>query len=199
MRKALMTLCALAFAAPALAQDEVGITPDMMSVTVETANGPVEIMRNQDTSATVGEFWQQTSRPCPNFCIQPMVPAPGVTPVGEIEVLEFLQSGDAILVDGRIRPQYEEGTIPGAISVPYTEAADRLGDLGCEVDFDGWICEGDLPNVVLFCNGPWCGQSPTAARRMIEAGFPAENLYYYRGGMQNWNMLGLTVMPGGAS
>ncbi|GAA5076829.1 rhodanese-like domain-containing protein [Roseibacterium beibuensis] len=199
MRKALMTLCALAFAAPALAQDEVGITPDMMSVTVETANGPVEIMRNQDTSATVGAFWQQTSRPCPNFCIQPMVPAPGVTPVGELEVLEFLQSGDAILVDGRIRPQYEEGTIPGAISVPYTEAADRLGDLGCEVDFDGWICEGDLPNVVLFCNGPWCGQSPTAARRMIEAGFPAENLYYYRGGMQNWNMLGLTVMPGGAS
>jgi rhodanese-related sulfurtransferase len=51
--------------------------------------------------------------------------------------------------------------------------------------------------VVLFCNGPWCGQSPTAARRMIEAGFPAENISYYRGGMQSWNMLGLTVVPGG--
>jgi rhodanese-related sulfurtransferase len=85
------------------------------------------------------------------------------------------------------RSQFEEGTIPGAISVPYLEAADRLGELGCEIDFDGWICEGDLPQVVLFCNGPWCGQSPTAARRMIEAGFPAENISYYRGGMQNWN------------
>ena len=79
--------------------------------------------------------------------------------------------------------------------MPYTEAADRLGELGCEVDFDGWICE-EVPRVVLFCNGPWCGQSPTAARRMIEAGYPAEQIYYYRGGMQNWNMLGLTVVPG---
>lgn len=96
---------------------------------------------------------------------------------------------------GRIRAQYEEGTIPGAISVPYTEAADRLGEFGCEIDFDGWICEAELPDVVLFCNGPWCGQSPTAARRMIEAGYPAERIYYYRGGMQSCNMLGLTVMP----
>jgi hypothetical protein len=31
---------------------------------------------------------------------------------------------------------------------------------------------------------------------MIEAGFPAEKIFYYRGGMQNWNMLGLTVIPG---
>ena len=125
-----------------------------------------------------------------------MIPAPGVTTIGELEVLEFLRTGTGVLVDGRIRTEYEEGTIPGAISVPYTEAADRLGGVGGEVDFDGWICEGDIPNGVLFCNGPWCGQSPTAARRMIEAGYPAENIYYYRGGMQNWNMLGLTVVPG---
>jgi rhodanese-related sulfurtransferase len=197
MRRRFCTLSlALALtAAPALAQ-EVGITSDMMTVTVETPAGPVEIMRNQDTEATVGAFWQQTSRPCPSFCIQPLIPAPGVTPVGELEVLEFLKTGGAVLVDGRVRPQFEEGTIPGAISVPYTEAADRLGELGCEPDFEGYLCEGEVPNVVLFCNGPWCGQSPTAARRMIEAGFPAEKLFYYRGGMQMWNGLGLTVVPG---
>ncbi|MEH6648135.1 MAG: rhodanese-like domain-containing protein [Sulfitobacter sp.] len=107
-----------------------------------------------------------------------------------------MQSSDAVLVDGRIRPQYEQGTIPGAISVPYTEAADRLDEFGCKVDFDGWICKTDVPAVVLFCNSPWCGQSPTAARRMIEAGFPAEKIFYYRGGMQSWNMLGLTVILG---
>jgi len=176
--------------------DTVGISRDTMSVTVPTADGPVEIMRNQDTAARLGEPWVKTSRPCPNFCIQPMSPSAGVTTIGELEVLAFLQSGDALLVDGRIRSQYEEGTIPGAISVPYTEAADRLGEFGCEIDFDGWICEGELPNIVLFCNGPWCGQSPTAARRMIEASYPAERIYYYRGGMQSWNMLGLTVVPG---
>jgi rhodanese-related sulfurtransferase len=186
----------LAMIATTSAANEVGISANTMSVTVQTADGPVEIMRNQDTEARLGEPWVRTSRPCPNFCIQPMSPAPGVTTIGELEVLEFLQSSDAVLVDGRIRPQYQQATIPGAISIPYTEAADRLGQLGCEVDFDGWICEADVPAVVLFCNGPWCGQSPTAARRMIEAGFPADKIFYYRGGMQSWNMLGLTVVPG---
>ncbi len=28
---------------------------------------------------------------------------------------------------------------------------------------------------------------------MIEAGFPAEKVFYYRAGMQGWRMLGLTV------
>ena len=179
----------------ALAQD-VGITRDMMSVTIETPRGQVEIMRNQDSEARLAGPWTKTSRPCPNFCIQPMVPAPGVTPVGELEVLNFLKSGEALLVDGRVRRQFEAGTIPGAISLPYNEAADRLDEVGCEVDFDGWICGDDLHAVVLFCNGPWCGQSPTAARRMIAAGFPAEKIHYYRGGMQSWNSLGLTVVPG---
>lgn len=195
MRTILLSVFLAAVSGPAMA-DQVGITKDIMSVTVQTDSGAVEIMRNQDTDARLGEPWVQTSRACPNFCIQPMTPAPGVTTIGELEVLDFLQSDDAVLVDGRVRTQYLEGTIPGAVSVPYTEAADRLGEFGCEIDFDGWICEAEVPNVVLFCNGPWCGQSPTAARRMIEAGFPAEKIYYYRGGMQNWNMLGLTVIPG---
>lgn len=32
-----------------------------------------------------------------------------------------------------------------------------------------------------------------AALRMIDAGYPAEWIVYYRGGMQAWRMLGLTV------
>jgi hypothetical protein len=31
---------------------------------------------------------------------------------------------------------------------------------------------------------------------MIEAGFPAERIYYYRGGMQMWQLFGLTVVEG---
>lgn len=185
----------LLLASPAMA-DPVGITPDVMSVTVETPSGPVEIAREQDNAAVIEGDFAQIARPCPNFCIQPMVPAPGVTPIGELELMEFLQDPKAVVIDGRIRPEFEAGTIPGAVSVPYTEAADRLGELGCEPDFDGWICEGTHPKVALFCNGPWCGQSPTAARRMIEAGYPAELIHYYRGGMQMWRMLGLTVVPG---
>lgn len=188
-------LALLLLASPAMA-DPVGITPDVMSVTVETPSGPVEIAREQDNAAVIEGDFAQIARPCPNFCIQPMVPAPGVTPIGELELMEFLQDPEAVVIDGRIRPEFEAGTIPGAVSVPYTEAADRLGELGCEPDFEGFICEGTHPKVALFCNGPWCGQSPTAARRMIEAGYPAELIHYYRGGMQMWRMLGLTVVPG---
>jgi rhodanese-related sulfurtransferase len=39
----------------------------------------------------------------------------------------------------------------------------------------------------------WCGQSPTAIRAMIAAGYPAEKIQYYRGGMQDWRILGLSV------
>lgn len=197
MRMLLPATFAAMLALPgATTAQEVGITPEMPSLTFQTDAGPVTIQRNQDTDARVADKWTKTSRPCPMFCIQPLVPAPGVTPVAELEVLEALRTGSHVLVDGRVRTQFEEGTIPGAISVPYTEAADRLDVLGCELDFDGFLCEGVETKVILFCNGPWCGQSPTAARRMIEAGFPAENISYYRGGMQAWNGLGLTVMPG---
>ena len=50
--------------------------------------------------------------------------------------------------------------------------------------------------MALFCNGIWCGQSPTAIRNMIEAGYPPERIAYYRGGMPTWRLLGVTVSNG---
>jgi rhodanese-related sulfurtransferase len=192
MKRATLALC-LALPGAALAEP-VGITKNMMSVTVETEDGAVEISRVQDNANELDGEWARTSRPCPNFCIQPMIPAPGVTTIGELELLAFLKDPNVVVVDGRVRKDFEGGAIPGAVNIPYTEAADRLGELGCEPDFDGFLCDGpEVKSVALYCNGPWCGQSPTAARRMIEAGFPAEKIYYYRGGMQVWRMLGLTV------
>ncbi|WP_460274249.1 rhodanese-like domain-containing protein [Celeribacter sp. ULVN23_4] len=193
MRLALM----LSVLAGAACADPVGITADMMSATVETPSGAVEISRIQDNGNRLSGDWAQTSRPCPNFCIQPMTPAVGVTTIGELELIAMLQDPDAMVLDSRVKPDFDGGAIPGAVHMPYTEAADRLGELGCEPDFEGFICEGDqVKTVALYCNGPWCGQSPTAARRMIEAGFPAEKIHYYRGGMQVWRMLGLTVTGG---
>lgn len=186
-------LTAICLPMAAVAQS-VNITPDVSSVSIDVDGATVEIGRIQDEAHQISGEWARTSRACPNFCIQPMVPAPGVTPIGELEVLAFLQDPDVVVVDGRVRPDFEGGAIPGAVNIPYTEAADRLGELGCEPDFDGWICDGpDVKSAALYCNGPWCGQSPTAARRMIAAGYPAEKIYYYRGGMQAWRMLGLTV------
>ncbi len=171
----------------------VNIRPGLLSVTVETETGPVEIRRIQDNENRLTGDWAKTSRPCPNFCIQPMNPAPGVTTIGELELIDMLKDPEAIVIDSRVYKWYKDGTIPGSVHIPYTEVADRLDELGCEPDFDGWICEEARP-VALFCNGPWCGQSPTAIRAMIDAGYPAGKISYYRGGMNVWRLLGLSVI-----
>lgn len=179
-------------AAPVAAQEPVNIRSDIPTVTVQTPSGPVEIQRIQDPTNEVTGEWARTSRPCPPFCIQPMTPAPGVATIGELEMLDMLADEEAIVVDSRTPDWFEGGTIPGAINIPYTQVVDRLEDLGCEIDFDGWDCTEARP-VALFCNGLWCGQSPSAIRNMISAGYPADRIFYYRGGMQSWRVLGLSV------
>ena len=183
---------ALAMLASTATAETVGITKDMLSVTIATENGPVTIERNQDPEHVVTGEWARTSRPCPNFCIQPHSPAEGVSTIGELELIDMLQDPETVVIDSRTPDWFEGGTIPGAINIPYTYAIDELGRLGCQPDFDGWDC-AEAKTVALFCNGIWCGQSPTAIRNMIEAGYPAERIHYYRGGMQVWRLLGLTV------
>lgn len=170
----------------------VRIAPERPAVTVETADGPVTIERIQDPDHEVTGEWARTSRECPPFCIQPMTPAPGVTTIGELELLEKLQDPDVVVIDSRTPDWFAGGSIPGAVNIPYLESVERLGELGCEIGFDQWDC-AEAVEVALFCNGLWCGQSPTAIRWMIDAGFPAEKISYYRGGMQSWRVLGLTV------
>jgi rhodanese-related sulfurtransferase len=48
---------------------------------------------------------------------------------------------------------------------------------------------------VFYCNGPWCGQAPTNIKQLLALGYPAHKLKWYRGGMQDWKMLGLTTVP----
>lgn len=172
--------------------EPVNIRPDKPNVTIETPSGPQVISRIQDNTHEVTGEWARTSRPCPPFCIQPMSPAEGVTTIGELELLELLVDPEVKVIDSRTRDWFEGGTIPGAVNIPYTQIIDELASLGCEPDFEGWDCE-NAQRVALFCNGLWCGQSPTAIRNMIEVGYPPDRIFYYRGGMQSWRVLGLTV------
>ena len=187
---------ALLAAAPALA-NEVGITRDMRTVTVPTPDGEVVIERNQNTEAKLDGDFARTSRPCPPFCIQEMTPAEGVTTVGELELIELLKDPETLVIDSRTHDWFAGGTIPGAVNMPWNRISDQLGELGCEVGFDGWECEDAKP-VALFCNGPWCGQSPTNIKALVALGYPADKIYWYRGGMQLWRLLGLTVVKPGS-
>jgi hypothetical protein len=44
-----------------------------------------------------------------------------------------------------------------------------------------------------FCNGLHCAATPRCHPDAAAAGYPAESLLYYRGGIHDWVMLGLPV------
>ncbi len=174
---------------------EVRITKEMKSVSVSTEDGDVVIKRNPDEKNTINPAFAKTSRKCPPFCIQPFEVAPGVKTVGELEVINFLKDKKGVVVDARTVEWHVRGTIPGAKNIPFTQVASRLNELGCAKSYEKWDC-ANAKDVLLFCNGLWCGQSPTAIRAMLREGYPASKINYYRGGMQGWESVGLTVVEG---
>lgn len=193
-------------AGPAQAQD-VWITPDLPFFEFESGGEFYLIERDQDNEAVITDMFAKTSRACPPFCIQPFVVAEGVDTVGEVELLDFIQDyvepGNGFLVDARVESFFVMGTIPGAVNLPFNmfgaSSENPFLDqllilLGGKANAAGDWNFDDAAELMLFCNGPWCGQSPRAIKNLLELGYPAERLSYYRGGMQAWTSLGLTVM-----
>jgi rhodanese-related sulfurtransferase len=188
---------------------EVNITREVESVTVRHGEAEVNIMRNQNQKNTVNPAFAKTSRKCPPFCIQPATLAPGVETIAEIEMLDYLKrmsEGDdsIVVIDSRTPAWVAKGTIPGAINIPWTslnpaKGADpiSIGEI-LEGRFNARNLEGlwdfrDARVLVMFCNGMWCGQSPNNIKNLLGFGYPAHKIKWYRGGMQNWEILGLTT------
>ena len=134
-----------------------------------------------------------------------------------------LRNGSGVLVDARTPAWHKRGTIPGSINLPFTvfsrdpsdpELAAAMTKLGVTrkgpdsgmsmnslLDMIGLGSGGsqvwDFANAkdaLFWCNGPWCDQSPRAINALLKQGYPPEKLYYYRGGMQLWQVLGLTTV-----
>ncbi|MES9823711.1 MAG: rhodanese-like domain-containing protein [Candidatus Thiodiazotropha endolucinida] len=187
---------------------EVMITPEIGEFSVKHAGKELMIRRNQDTDALLEFDFARTSRPCPPFCAQPIQVTDGVYTIGEVELIAFMKTalneGSGLLIDARTPDWHERGTIPGSINVPFThlnpdQGADEI-TLEESLTLFGATMKGknrdftEAKTLVLWCNGPWCGQSPTAIRGLLSIGYPAEKLYYYRGGMQLWQVFGLPVV-----
>jgi len=125
---------------------------------------------------------------------------------GELEVLAFLKEmqhdKNLLLIDSRKEEWFNYRTIPGAVNMPFQYFKYRddyefyfeyaLKHLGVFVQKDGEYDFSDAKTLVLFCNGPWCSQSPAMIYALLEIGYPAEKLKWYRGGMQDWLGAGMT-------
>lgn len=134
-----------------------------------------------------------------------------------------LRDGTGILIDARTESWYKKATIPGSVHYAFTLLSKDPGDpelnavlkkFGAkergEVGFFTRLLENwglvdaqyktedwdftDSRDLVLWCNGPACGQSPRAIRGLLAAGYPGDKMKYYRGGMQMWQLWGLTTV-----
>lgn len=140
-----------------------------------------------------------------------------------IDYADKMSKGDTniMLVDSRTPDWVAKGTIPGAVNVSWVDLTPSKGattigiikvmanqfgvkvaDGKDEVDVDEAIANGDTSQVfdfsgaktlVMFCNGMWCGQSPASIAALRKFGYPADRIKYYRGGMQDWEILGLST------
>jgi len=134
-----------------------------------------------------------------------------------------LRDGTGVLIDARTPSWHKKGTIPGSVNLPFTQLSKAVEDpemiealelLGARergevgawdklMEDWGWTDSPYLTeswdftqakDVVVWCNGPACGQSPRAIRGLINVGYPADKIKYYRGGMQMWQLWGLTTV-----
>jgi rhodanese-related sulfurtransferase len=190
----------------------VRITRDLPSLDVMHDGKMVTIVRNQDPKHTVNPLYAKTSRECPPFCIQPATLAAGVETIGEVEMLDYLarvSAGDRslLVVDSRTPDWVKRGTIPGSVNIPWTtlnlsQGADPdsirkiMEDQFGVKYMDGLPDYTDARTLVMFCNGIWCSQSPNNIMNLLKFGYPPNKIKWYRGGMQDWEILGLTTVPG---
>jgi rhodanese-related sulfurtransferase len=112
--------------------------------------------------------------------ISPIQLAPGVRTVGELEVIEHIETG-LPLVDTRLEHFYREGSIPSARNVPHERIRESIGSL-----------DGELATI-FFCNGPQCAATPAAIRNLLAGSYPPEAIIFYRGGIHDWMTLGLPI------
>lgn len=99
-------------------------------------------------------------------------PDPGEA-VGRDELLRRARTGAVVVLDVRPAEEYAAGHIPGAVSVPLDQLADRLAGLP------------DGVAIVAYCRGAYCVLAHDAVRVLAAHGRPAARL---DGGMLEWRL-----------
>ena len=198
-----LTINNAVFAAEEKESKKVMISPGIYSIDVMHNGERVTIKREQNRKNIISEYYQPTHR----GKVQPIRPFEphAVETIGTLEMIDYLKQledkGDSIIIiDSRTKAWVKRGTIPGTVNIPFSEFSDddRAVEI-MEEQFDVLSVGSALKftnakTLVMYCNGIWCAQSPTAIKKLLKFGYPAAKIKYFRGGMQNWESLGLTVV-----
>ena len=182
--------------------DKVKITPDMAYIYVYHKGKAVKVHRIQDIKHKLTGHYAYLYRP--GTSIQPIKMDPQVKTIGEVELLKFMtqkvNKKKGILVDVRSKEAYREESIPSAVNIPAkikdnsAKLKKILRILGVKRQKDGSLDTRHVLEVAFYCNGLWCNKSPDMIRKFLEEGYPADKLFYYRGGFAMWKILGFTTV-----
>lgn len=204
---AVLIATSISLASVATASDYVPISKGVKSIDISLNGDDFVIKRNQSQQNTISPLYNTTHR----GIIQPIKLAEGIETVGELEFIDYMQKAQTdeniAIVDSRTPGWYERLRIPGAINVPFTHFNDKdTAYETIELEFDGELQDGkfdfsEAKTLVIYCNGYWCPQTPMmikdAKYALLKLGYPPQKIKYYRGGMQAWVSLGLTVVGTG--
>jgi rhodanese-related sulfurtransferase/DNA-binding transcriptional ArsR family regulator len=102
----------------------------------------------------------------------------GGDPVTRDQLRALAEKGGVTVLDVRPREEYDSGHIPGAISIPLDELADRLHELP------------DDAQIVAYCRGAYCVLAHDAVRLLTDHGRVAARL---ADGMIEWRLADLPV------
>ncbi|WP_434449199.1 ArsR/SmtB family transcription factor [Lentzea sp. E54] len=98
--------------------------------------------------------------------------------VSREDLLERVRSGRATVIDVRPAEEFAAGHIPGAVSIPLDELADRLAELPADQE------------IVAYCRGCYCVLAHEAIRLLTAQRRTARRL---AGGMLEWRLAELPV------
>jgi len=104
--------------------------------------------------------------------------ADGGQPVTRDELERLARTAQVTVIDVRPREEYAAGHIPGAVSIPLDELAERLAELP------------DDGRIVAYCRGAYCVLAHDAVRVLAAHGRDATRL---ADGMLEWRLAGLPV------
>jgi len=102
-------------------------------------------------------------------------------PVSLNDLKRRLEDGLVTLLDVRPTDEFAAGHVPGALNIPLSELAARLGEVSGE------------KQVIAYCRGPWCVLAFEAVALLRGKGVSARRL---DGGLPEWRLAGFELAHG---
>ena len=211
-----VTLNLIPFTPQSIANDIVGITPAITNSTVTVYGKTHRIVRNQKNSAVLKGVYQKIARPCPPYCLQPIVASDAVKTIGELELIKHYQTSlsqeDSVLIDVRESAWHLIGTLPAATHIPLSALEKFLAtrDEALLTTYrDGPGTEHFINSInkitsinpllnfktlIIFGNGNWSPEAYQSIQLLLKANYPPESILWYRGGAQDWVSAGFELV-----